>query len=139
MIEKKLKAGAIILSNKDNDKIALLHRGKQNDWSFPKGHIDSGENEVEAMVREIREETGLTIEIIRVLPDIEYHNENEGIVSVKMFLVKSKDDSELKKEFESDHIEWVQSNLVTKTLSYNNLINYYNSILPTLKNTNPPE
>ena len=41
MKEKILKAGAIILSSENDGKIALLYRGNQSGWSFPKGHVDS--------------------------------------------------------------------------------------------------
>lgn len=129
-----LKVGAIILNHKDNNKIALLYRGKQNDWSFPKGHVDPGENAIQTMVREIREETGLTVRIIKELPDMEYHNNIEGSISIKMFLVESEDDSKLKIEFKNDKIQWVQLNKVNKKLSYDNLKDYYNSILQIIKN-----
>ncbi|MHB1316543.1 MAG: NUDIX domain-containing protein [Minisyncoccota bacterium] len=127
-VEKTLKAGAIILSATDKHKVALLHRGKQNDWSFPKGHIDLGEDATEAMIREIREETGLSVKILKELPTMEYPHATEGIVSTRMFLVESEDDSQLKKEFENDTIEWILSDQVITKLSYNNLKEYFSSI-----------
>lgn len=126
--EKTLKAGAIILSATDNNKIALLHRGKQNDWSFPKGHVDLGENATEAMLREIKEETGLSIKIVQELPNMEYSHATEGIVSTRMFLVESEDDSQLKLEFENDHIEWIPVNEIINRLSYDNLKEYFSSV-----------
>ncbi len=36
-------------------------------WSFPKGHMDAGETEVETALREMREETGLTAALV---PDV---------------------------------------------------------------------
>jgi len=53
-------------------KILLLHRLKNksegNRWGLPGGKIDQGENKHQAMVREIREETG-----VRVFPEnLEY-------------------------------------------------------------------
>jgi len=38
--------------------VALVHRPRYDDWSLPKGKVDSGEHPVEAAVREIAEETG---------------------------------------------------------------------------------
>ena len=44
-------------------KIALIHRGRYDDWSWPKGKVDPGETLPEAAVREIREETGLKVRL----------------------------------------------------------------------------
>jgi 8-oxo-dGTP diphosphatase len=133
-MSKILKAGGIILSNDNKDNIVLLYRKQQNDWSFPKGHIDPGENATRAMIREIQEETGLNVRIVKELPDHFYKSANEGEIVTKMFLVISIDDSELKEEHEGDKLEWVSLDGVVKKLSYNNLKDYFNLILPSLEN-----
>lgn len=129
MIEDKtLKAGAIILSSVDKNKIAILYSSKQNDYSFPKGHVESGENVMQTMLREVKEETGLDIKIIQTLPDINYITPSGEAVLIKMFLVESEDDSKLKPEFDKDNVEWVPINAVAEKLSYNNLKEYFNSV-----------
>lgn len=77
---KTQKADAIIL-NKSNDSILLLYRGNKSDWSFPKGHIEEGENDLDAIIRETKEETGLNVDVIKKLPDLEYKT-----IKMKMFL-----------------------------------------------------
>ena len=53
-------AGAILWRlEKGELKLAIIHRSRYDDWSWPKGNIDKGETIAEAAVREIREETGL--------------------------------------------------------------------------------
>ncbi|MBP3797744.1 MAG: 8-oxo-dGTP diphosphatase [Ruminococcus sp.] len=47
----------------DGDRILLQNRVKE-DWqgfTFPGGHVEHGESFVDAVIREIKEETGLTI------------------------------------------------------------------------------
>ncbi len=127
------KAGAIILSKDDQNKIALLYRGKQNDWSFPKGHIEEGENPTATMRREIKEETGLSIIILRELPGINYTHPNGGNISTKMFLVQSEDDTLLRPEFKEDNIKWIPINEVSSILSYNNLKEYFKEIYHLIK------
>lgn len=44
-------------------------------WVLPGGHIDSGESLEEGVIREIREETGIDIQIISDLEgNIHYHH-----------------------------------------------------------------
>ena len=49
----------------ENGKVVLQYRSpEKNNWSgyaFPGGHIEEGESLVESVIREIEEETGLTI------------------------------------------------------------------------------
>lgn len=54
-------ARSIIIKGK---KVAMIYSTKYNYYKFPGGGIENGENPVDAMIRETREEAGLT-----VLPD----------------------------------------------------------------------
>jgi mutator protein MutT len=76
--------GALIF---DRGKVLLIERAQEplrGWWSLPGGAVELGERAEEALRREVREETGLEIEILglaevfdRILPDgdgkIEYH------------------------------------------------------------------
>ena len=47
----------------DENKILLQNRVKE-DWkgyTFPGGHVEAGESFVDAVIREMKEETGLTV------------------------------------------------------------------------------
>ena len=53
-------------------QVALVHRPKYDDWSFPKGKLDPGEHPLMAAVREVAEETALRITLGRRLPPVRY-------------------------------------------------------------------
>ncbi|RQM35904.1 NUDIX hydrolase [Rhodococcus ruber] len=53
-------------------EIAVVHRPRYDDWSFPKGKLDPGETPVVAAVREIEEETGISARLGRSLGKVTY-------------------------------------------------------------------
>ncbi len=56
-----LTVGACIVYN---GKILLMHHRKLNKWLFPGGHIDQNETPDNAILREVKEETGLVLKFI---------------------------------------------------------------------------
>ena len=62
-----LGVGAVIV---DNGRILLARRTNppmQGEWSIPGGLVESGETIKEAVIREVREETGLEIEPVQLV------------------------------------------------------------------------
>jgi len=59
-VNKEFSAGAVIFK-REGDKILFLviYSKRNNIWSFPKGHLERGETEKQAALREIKEEVGL--------------------------------------------------------------------------------
>ena len=55
-----LRKGAILLERRNNDP----GKGK---WSIPGGVVELGENVYQAVKREVKEETGLTVEVKRLI------------------------------------------------------------------------
>jgi len=58
-------AGAVLWRHPEDAahevEVALVHRPRYDDWSFPKGKLDAGESMPAAAVREVAEETGLRV------------------------------------------------------------------------------
>ena len=80
--DSKFDAKAIIL---DNDRILLLKRSDylkkhKGEWDLPGGHIHIGEDLTEGLVREVKEETNLSI----VNPKEVFKHKNDTSFLVKM-------------------------------------------------------
>ncbi|WP_162248063.1 NUDIX domain-containing protein, partial [Angustibacter sp. Root456] len=56
--------GAVCLLERDG-RLLMLRQPHRNGWSLPGGLLDRGESAADAVVREVREELGLTIEVGR--------------------------------------------------------------------------
>lgn len=69
-----LKAGGLILKE---DKVLLVSVNGEV-FGIPKGHLEEGEGLEEGGKREILEETGYEVEIVRELPVIRYQYETTG-------------------------------------------------------------
>lgn len=57
---KERSAGGVVVRQMDEGLHVLLIRDPYEKWGLPKGHIESGEGPMEAALREVSEETGLT-------------------------------------------------------------------------------
>jgi 8-oxo-(d)GTP phosphatase len=74
----RVKASGAVLWRPGSDpdsagpEIALIHRERYDDWSFPKGKPKPGEHALATAVREVEEETGLRPVLGRRLPSTEY-------------------------------------------------------------------
>ncbi|MBM7783873.1 NUDIX hydrolase [Tenggerimyces flavus] len=69
-----LAAGAVVWRRTamGEVEVALIHRPKYDDWSFPKGKLKPGESLAAAAVREVHEETTIAIRLGVPLPPVSY-------------------------------------------------------------------
>jgi 8-oxo-dGTP diphosphatase len=108
MSELIIAAGGVVWRETKDSKIelAIIHRPKYDDWTFPKGKLDIGEELISGAYREILEETGLDIEFGPFLGAVEYESVEEA-KHVSYWAAQALSSS---KEFhpnnEADLLEW---------------------------------
>ena len=80
-----LKAGCVVLNKKN--EVLLVSLIENEVWSFPKGHMEKEEKLEDTATREVLEETGYRVKIVKRLSDITYTNKENGkLIRVAMFL-----------------------------------------------------
>lgn len=67
----------------------LLVRHNAGHWSFPKGHVENNETEIDTALREIREETGLTVEIDASFRRTVTYSPSPGVMKNVIFFLAS--------------------------------------------------
>jgi len=82
-------AGGIVrrLGEAGLEEVLLVHRPAYDDWTFPKGKLEPGEDEVDAAIREIEEEAGLRCEIERELATTRYRDSSGRPKTVRYWLM----------------------------------------------------
>jgi 8-oxo-dGTP pyrophosphatase MutT (NUDIX family) len=58
---------AAIIFDETGEKVLLTRREDNGEWCLPGGAMESGESAEEACIREVWEETGLTVEVTRLI------------------------------------------------------------------------
>lgn len=61
-MKHETSCGSVVFTRKGKDWAVLLTKNKRGGhWSFPKGHVEKGENFLQTAKREVLEETGLSV------------------------------------------------------------------------------
>jgi 8-oxo-dGTP diphosphatase len=95
--------------------LAVVHRARYDDWSFPKGKLRYGEQPLLAAVREVTEETGLALVVGRRLPRTSYLSV-EGPKSVDYWSMQA--NGAFAANDETDDLEWLTPQKTMDRLSY---------------------
>ncbi|WP_346764540.1 NUDIX hydrolase [Rhodococcus sp. HNM0569] len=115
-------AGAVVWRRSPRDpervEIALIHRPKYDDWSFPKGKLDPGETAIVAAVREVGEETGFRVRLGRYLAAETYPVPGHRKLKRVQFWAGELVDGEFAPNSEVDELRWWTPHDAVDQLSY---------------------
>ena len=103
--------GAVVV---DAGRVLLVRRGKEplkGQWSLPGGMLELGEALTDGVVREVREETGLTVEALELVELLDRIYREDGrvrfhyVIADYMCRVVS---GELKAASDAEEVRWVE-------------------------------
>lgn len=103
--------GAIIVRKNNDTFETLLIKMVKGHWSFPKGHVESDETEIETALREIKEETNLDVIIDTRFREITTYSPCPGVLKdVIFFIAMAKTNDVVVQETEVESAMWVELN-----------------------------
>lgn len=114
-------AGVVIWKRKKSGlRVAIVHRPQYDDWSWPKGKLNRGEDPAAAAEREAYEETGLRVRLGLPLPQSNYRVvKNDQSMSKRVdYWAATVVGGSGKLHHEVDKVKWVKPEKAWKRLTY---------------------
>ncbi|MBI5398446.1 NUDIX domain-containing protein [Candidatus Woesearchaeota archaeon] len=118
----------------------IVHQ-QDTSWSFPKGHVEAGEEHITAAKREIFEETGIkTLVLMRELGSYERYKiskdgrgeDNTKPRQITMYLFTTTQQKLQPQETNTSEARWVKKEEVANMLTHPKDKEFFLQILPTL-------
>jgi 8-oxo-dGTP pyrophosphatase MutT (NUDIX family) len=119
----EISAGGVVVH--EGDVLVIVPTRRAADGShvlcLPKGHLDEGETSEQAATREVREETGATVELVGELGEVRYwyvRNRRRVAKSVFFFLFRYVSGDLSDHDDEVLEARWMPATEAQKALSY---------------------
>ena len=116
-------AGGIVFKTQDGKTLWLIakHSGYHK-WAFPKGLIDPGETAETTAVREVREETGITANIITPIQEKESYfytfNGEKISKTVQYYVMEYVSGNIADHDWEMEDVKWADEHEVQSLLGF---------------------
>ena len=103
----------VVIFAKYENKYIIAKQKTKDVWEYPGGHIELGENPIEAAKRELYEETGAISKEIHPIFDYEYDGKYGRVFSAEVGRLET-----LPEDFEMEKIALVQEKELPKETAY---------------------
>ncbi len=118
-----MSAGGVLVREDQVAVIVPVRRaaGGKKVLALPKGHVDPGETPEQAAVREVREETGMTGQLVSQLGEVRYWYQRGGRKIPKLvtfFLLEYRAGSHADHDSEVEEVRWLPLEDAASELSY---------------------
>lgn len=121
MQNEKSCGGVVYRKYHGNTEILLIRHVGSSHWSFPKGHVESGETEIQTAEREIKEETGIDVVVDPTFRELVTYSPKKDIQKdVIYFIARAISRNPEPQEKEIAEARWVEINLAPELLAFDN-------------------
>ena len=118
-IKKEKSCGAILYRYLGVDLYILMIQMNIGHWSFPKGHMEGNETEIETAIREVKEETNIDIIVDRNFREVTTYSPLNGILKDVVYFVATPISNHLvPQEEEVSDAKWVHSDDALNIVTY---------------------
>jgi len=115
-MKQEKSCGCIVLNS--NKEVLLVHHNKGH-WDFPKGHIESGETEVQTAIREVKEETNIDVEVNEEYRYVTQYSPAENVMKeVVFFLAKNINNHREAQLAEVSEVKWFRLDEAIERITY---------------------
>ena len=128
-------AGGVVIQ-KTTHKVLIVEQANKT-WSLPKGHLDQGEDTLQAAIREIREESGVkTLKLLWELGSYERYKIAKGggddtseVKKITMYLFETEQMDLCPEDKDNPSALWLDKEEIISRLSHPKDIAFYKSVL----------
>jgi len=123
-VQRAVSAGGVVLrEGPSGPEVVICGRESDGVWGLPKGTPDEGESLEAAALREVAEETGLRVEIVKKVGVVSYWFAHDGTRIHKWvhhYLMRATGGSTAEHDHEHDRVEWRPVAEALKELTFDN-------------------
>ncbi len=111
-------AGGILWRKVNGDyEIAIIHRNRYDDWTLPKGKLQGHETRQKAALREVKEETGYTAQVVGFAGAVSYETD-KGIKVVCFWHMRPQGEPSHQLDIEVAEVSWLPIDAAHEKLQY---------------------
>ncbi len=136
-MKKEKSCGALVVRRIGEEPEILLIKHRGGHWAFPKGHVEAGETEEQTAVREVCEETGLTVKLdTRYREMVTFSPAPRTMKDVIYFAATVISGVETPQLSEVSNVLWVPFSKATRYITYDNDCRLFEKMIAFVQDTN---
>ena len=134
VMKKEKSCGAVVIKKDEGGINFLIIKQHDENWHFPKGHVEDGETERETAIREVKEETGLDVEVDTNYRYTTNYSPKPGVSKDVIFFLGKVVGGEIKPQVEEvSEVKFVPIDEALDMIHFDDMKEIYRNVLKDIK------